>query len=59
MTDRALSWVLVVTLGVPLGVGCDRSHRPNLLLITLDTTRADHCSLYGYDRPTTPVIDAL
>jgi arylsulfatase A-like enzyme len=30
------------------------SHRPNVVLITLDTTRADHLSVYGYPRPTTP-----
>ncbi len=33
--------------------------RPSVLLITLDTTRADHCSAYGYARPTTPRLDAL
>ncbi|MGH7785431.1 MAG: sulfatase family protein [Candidatus Binatia bacterium] len=32
---------------------------PNLLLISIDTLRADHVSAYGYDRPTTPAIDAL
>ncbi len=30
---------------------------PNIILITLDTVRADHVSLYGYSRPTTPRID--
>ncbi len=30
---------------------------PNVLLITIDTVRADHMSLYGYNRPTTPRID--
>jgi choline-sulfatase len=28
----------------------------NVLLITVDTVRADHTSLYGYARPTTPVL---
>jgi arylsulfatase A-like enzyme len=28
--------------------------RPNVLIVTLDTTRADHTSAYGYSRPTTP-----
>ena len=28
--------------------------RPNVLLLVLDTVRADHLSAYGYDRPTTP-----
>lgn len=32
---------------------------PSLLLITVDTTRADHLSCYGYDQPTSPNIDAL
>ena len=31
----------------------------NVLLITLDTTRADRFSGYGYDRPTTPHFDEL
>ena len=33
--------------------------RPNIVLITLDTVRADHLSAYGYSRPTTPQIDHL
>ena len=28
--------------------------RPNVVIVTLDTTRADHTSAYGYARPTTP-----
>jgi len=28
--------------------------RPNIVLITMDTVRADHLSAYGYDRDTTP-----
>ena len=31
----------------------------NVLLITIDTLRADHMSAYGYARPTSPRIDAL
>ena len=34
------------------------SKAPNLLFIVLDTLRADHMSLYGYNRPTTPELDA-
>jgi len=33
--------------------------RPNLLLITLDTVRADRCSAYGHRRPTTPTLERL
>ena len=33
--------------------------RPNVILLVMDTTRADRCSLVGYDRPTTPALEAL
>ena len=32
---------------------------PNVLVVTVDTLRADHMSAYGYARPTTPNIDRL
>ncbi len=32
---------------------------PNLLLVSLDTVRADHTSAHGYARDTTPVLAAL
>lgn len=31
----------------------------NVLLVTIDTVRADHFGAYGYERATTPNIDAL
>ncbi|MEW6067961.1 MAG: sulfatase [Nitrospirota bacterium] len=34
-------------------------NRPNILLISIDTLRADHLSCYGYHRKTTPNIDKL
>jgi len=44
-------------------VGCsvriDEPGAPNVLLITLDTTRRDHCSVYGYERATTPNLSML
>jgi arylsulfatase A-like enzyme len=37
-----------------------RAARPhNLILISIDTLRADHLSLYGYSRTTSPSVDAL
>jgi len=32
---------------------------PNVLLIVLDTVRADHLSVYGYPLPTTPFLERL
>ncbi|MEA3337605.1 MAG: sulfatase [Chloroflexota bacterium] len=32
---------------------------PNVLLITVDTLRADHLGSYGYQRPTSPEMDAI
>ena len=35
-----------------------RLERPNIVLISVDTLRADHLSLYGYEHSTSPRIDA-
>jgi len=32
---------------------------PDVVIVTLDTTRADHSSTYGYERETTPQLTAL
>ncbi len=37
----------------------DDSARPNLLLVTVDTMRADRLGAYGWTRAATPAIDAL
>src|SRR5579859_215722 len=37
----------------------DLKDAPNVLLVTFDTTRADHLSCYGYVRRTSPTIDSL
>ncbi len=33
--------------------------RPHVIFISIDTLRADHLSCYGYERATTPSLDAL
>jgi len=33
--------------------------RPDIVLVSIDTLRADHLSSYGYTRPTSPFIDEL
>jgi len=44
---------------VPLVRRRDRAAQRNLLLVTVDTLRADHLGAYGYVRPTSPRIDDL
>jgi arylsulfatase A-like enzyme len=44
------------TGGLPVAAG---SARPNLLVIVMDTVRADHMSIYGYKRDTTPNLKKL
>jgi arylsulfatase A-like enzyme len=44
---------------LPAGCRNTRSGRPDVLFIVIDTLRADRCSLHGYTRPTTPVLDAF
>jgi len=33
--------------------------KPNVIVVTLDTTRSDHLGPYGYNRVRTPVLDGL
>ena len=40
-------------------IGCQPPKPANLLLITIDTLRADRLGCYGYPRPTSPAIDRL
>ena len=45
--------------GARPAVPCRPADSPNVLLIVLDTVRADRLSLYGYQRPTTPTLERL
>lgn len=43
-----------------LALGCGRgAPGPHVVLISVDTLRADHLGLYGYPRDTTPRLDAF
>jgi len=46
---------------LPLLVACgsEADRPPDVLIISLDTLRADHLSCYGYGKPTTPRLDQL
>ena len=41
------------------GEAAPTTQSPSILLITIDTLRADHVGCYGYSRVETPVIDGL
>ena len=69
---RLLSWfreptafslrnsILLVALPGLLGaVACAPRPKPNVLIITIDTLRADHLGCYGFSLARTPSIDAL
>ncbi|TDJ70506.1 MAG: hypothetical protein E2O39_09940 [Planctomycetota bacterium] len=46
-------------LSVALVCGACSDPRPNVLLVTLDTTRPDYMSAYGYEAGHTPNFDAI
>ncbi|MEW6270824.1 MAG: sulfatase [Thermodesulfobacteriota bacterium] len=55
--------VLLVAGALALGIRAERAStgrpRPNVLLVSIDSLRADHLGSYGYERPTSPTIDRL
>jgi len=62
----SVKWILavvVVLAGCAAWYFSTRTKRPgtlkNVVLISIDTCRADRLSCYGYSRPTTPNIDAV
>jgi len=63
MTSR-IKYLLIILLLALFGLGVTyfgllSNHRPNVILIGLDTTRADHLGVYGYERGTSPNLDAF
>jgi arylsulfatase A-like enzyme len=50
--------MLATTLLAAVQSGCHAA-RPNVVLITVDTLRADHLHCYGFPSETSPSIDAL
>ena len=54
-----LPCLLVLLLGLA-AAGCARDpepERPPVVLVSVDTLRADHLGCYGYERPTSPGLD--
>jgi arylsulfatase A-like enzyme len=60
-SPRAMPGGGCLAAGLFILLGCSRPAvvRPSLLLVTIDTLRADHLGCYGYRRPTSPRIDRL
>ncbi|MCI0732847.1 MAG: sulfatase-like hydrolase/transferase [Methylococcaceae bacterium] len=62
IADRRANGITEVAEGtaiIPAGAGVQAHRGFNVLLISVDTLRADHLSGYGYPRKTSPNIDAL
>jgi nicotinamide-nucleotide amidase len=55
----AVSAVVVAGLFAGCGRAAEAPARPNVLVWLVDTLRADHLGCYGYERPTSPHLDAL
>lgn len=53
-----LRFVLIVSMLTLFGCG-GQLQGPNIVLILIDTLRADHLGCYGYHRDTSPTIDSL
>lgn len=49
--------VLVLNLIVPATVIGPDNGRPNVIIVTVDSLRADHMGVYGYQKNTTPFLD--
>ena len=45
--------------GQPRVRGAEQPGSPSLLLVSIDTLRADHLGALGYERPTSPFLDEL
>ena len=71
---RSLPWLAVMAAGCVIGVTvgqhiresrqiaglpASRPGSPNVLVVVIDTLRADHLSTYGYGRPTSPSLTRL
>lgn len=47
------------TAGAPAEAPPAQTRPPDIVLVVVDTLRADHLGLYGHERPTSPNLDAL
>jgi len=59
MTLRRLTILLLLSLLAFSASACGKAKQPPIVLIVIDTLRADHVGAYGYARSTTPALDAF
>ena len=58
-TSRRAAFLWIASLLSSGGLAGQVKHAPNVVVITIDTLRADHLRCYGYKQIRTPNIDAL
>ena len=65
LSSKSVAWLAGASLAalvvgyLPFGAMAAEGPPRNVLLISIDTLRADHCGFLGYDKPTTPFLDGL
>lgn len=57
--ERTVKTSLAASLFANWGCSPKPANSTNVLLLSLDTTRADHLSCFGYPRKTSPLLDKL
>jgi len=61
LNGAVLLWALCLAAALPVLCGCSRDagRARNVILVSLDTLRADRLSCYGYERETSPFLDGF
>jgi len=54
---RRSSCSIAAALVIATTLACSPPTPPNIIVVVMDTVRADHLSVYGYPRPTTPNLE--
>lgn len=56
---KTITTVVALLLNVLFTALAQSEPRPNIVIVSIDTLRADRCSAYGYRRETTPNLERL
>ena len=59
MSSRLITGIAAFAITCGCAPEESESIPPNIILISLDTLRYDHCSVNGYARETTPFLEEL